>query len=311
MKKPYVFVITSFVVASVAIVLLVYYSFGVIERASMNHIIDVRLDRITLDIEQNDAELQTFISQISDDNESRAKALAIMILQSPSILNDNETLEEVRVALGVDDVNITDESGAIISGTSAYTGDIFSTGSYINEFSPAIKDKSFTKTVTEDVYGTKRFYTGVARLDKPGIVQITSTPTTLKRIVEYCDISNVTANNELLKKGCTAIIDTKTYKYISHTDSKMVSKGVQIHKANFEKHNDNFRSTLNGKRATVRYRHYGNDKIIMAIIPNNELYSSRNITVKTLCVVLSLMLVVTVLAVRQAVILKGNQNNGN
>ena len=49
----------------------------------------------------------------------------------------------------------------------------------------------------------------------------------------------------------------------------------------------------------------------MAIIPNSELYSSRNITMKTLCVVLSLMLIVTVLAVRQAVILKGNQNNGN
>lgn len=311
MKKPYVFVITSFVVASALIILLVYYSFGVIERAAMNKIIDVRLDKITVDIEQNDAELQAFISQISDDNESRAKALAIMILQSPSILNDNETLEEVRVALGVDDVNITDENGTIISGTSAYTGDIFSSDLYIDDFKPAIKNKSFSKTVTEDVYGTKRFYTGVARLDKSGIVQITSTPATLKKIIEYSDISAVTANNQLLRNGCTAIIDTKTYKYISHTDSDMISKGVQIHKGNFEKDKGNFPSMLNGKKATVRYRHYGEDKIIMAIIPNSELYSSRNITMKTLCVVLSLMLIVTVLAVRQAVILKGNQNNGN
>lgn len=310
MKKPYVFVITSYVVASAAIILLVYYSFGVIERAAMNDIIDVRLDRITTEIEQNNTELQTFISQISDDNESRAKALAFMILQSPSILNDSETLEEVRVALGVDDVNITDENGTIISGTSAYTGDIFSSSLYINDFLPAIKDKSFSKTVTEDVYGTKRFYTAVARLDKSGIVQITSTPETLKRIIQYSDISTVTANNQLLEKGCTAIIDTKTYKYISHTDPKMVSKGVQIHKTNFEKDKCNFSSTLNGKKATVRYRHYGDDKIIMAIIPNSELYSKRNITICTLCVVLSLILVVTVLAVRQAVILKGN-NNGN
>lgn len=303
-KKPYFFVITSFVLASAIIILLVYYSFGVVERSSMNDIIDIRLDKISEDIEQNNAELDTFIAQITADNESRAKALAIMILQSPSILNDNETLEEVRIALGVDDINISDKDGIIISGTSAYTGDIFGADNYIEDFMPAIKDKGFSKTVTEDVYGTKRFYTGVSRLDKAGIVQITSTPVTLKRIIQYSDISTVTADNQLLEKGCTAVIDTTTYKYISHTNSALVSKGVQIAKSNFENSKGNFSSILDGEKAMVRYRHYGEDKIIMAIIPNSELYSIRNVTITTLFIVLSILLIVTVLAVRQAVILR-------
>ncbi len=307
-KSPYFFVITSFILSSAIIISLVYYSFGVVERASMNKIMDVRLDRITEDIEENNTELEAFISQITADNESRAKALAFMILQNPSILKDNETLEEVRVALGVDDINITDQSGSVIAGTSAYTGDIFSSELYIVDFLPAIKNKSFSKTITEDVYGTKRFYTGVARLDKSGIVQITSTPLTLKRIITYSDISTVTQENQLMKKGCLAVIDMASYKYISHTDSKYVSTGVQIPKFNFEAEKGNFASTLNGKKATVRYRHYGDDKVVLAIVPNNEIYSVRNVTVKTLCVVLTLILVVTVLSVRQAVILKGKDN---
>lgn len=306
MKKgrPYVFVLVSYVLASALIILFVFYAFGVVARDGMNDQIDLRLDQIAQDIELNQTELDAFITQLSEDNESRAKALAIMLLESPSILGDNETLEEVRIALGADDVNISDKEGMIIAGTSAYTGDIFNSGNYIEEFMDAIKDKSFAKTITEDVYGTKRFYTGVARLDKPGIVQITSTPATLKRIIQYSDISTVTQNERLTKDGCTAVIDTASYKYLSHTNEKLVNTGVQIPKSSFDKKKGSFPSTLNGEKAMVRYRSYGEDKIILAIIPDSEIYSLRNVAVRTLCVTLVLLLFVVLLAVRQSIVLK-------
>ena len=308
MKKSYAFIIISYVLASVIIVLLVYYSFGVVERHDMNDIIDVRLDKISEDIEEKNGELEIFVDQITKDNESRAKALAFMILQTPFILKDNEALEEVRVALDVDEINISDKDGVIIAGTSAFTGDIFTSDSNVSAFLPGISNKSFSKTIVEDVNGTKWFCTGVARLDQPGFVQIASSPVSIKKVMQYADIANVTADNEIMNKGCTAVIDIKSYKYISHTNKDMVATGVQIPKSNFKKDKGNFKSILDGGNATVRYRHYGDDKIIMAIIPNSEIYIVRDVAVATLSVVLFIILVVTMLSVRQAFLLRGNDN---
>lgn len=302
--KPYVFVFLSYILASATIIFFIYYAFGVVERASMMDRVNIRLDEITEEIELKQNELDAFITQLAQDNESRAKALAIMILQSPSLLKDNETLEETRVALGVDDINISDENGIIVAGTSAYTGDIFGSGHYIEDFMPAIKDKSFAKTVTEDVYGTKRFYTGVARLDKAGIVQITSTPVTLKRIIQYSDIATVLGDNQSFEKGITAVIDTKTYKYLSHTNEKLISTGVQISRSRFEADEGSFASALNGKKATVIYRRYGEDKILLIQLPDSEIYSLRNTVAVTLGIVQAILLFVVLLAVRHSVVLK-------
>ncbi|MCX7657335.1 MAG: hypothetical protein N2Z57_01535 [Oscillospiraceae bacterium] len=298
-KKNYLFVALGFMIASVLLSMLTYYWVGTIEWDRICNSMNSKLEQIEEKIKKNQTETDTLVAQLKDDSLSKAKALSIMILESPSILKDVESLEETRIALGLDEINISDENGNIIASTSAYAANASDLSNHIPDFLPAIQNKSFSKTITEDVSGTKRFYTGVSRLDKPGVVQITSTPAYLRAIMSFYDISSVCAEDFMLKNGYTAIIDLNSYKYLSHSDKAMILKGVQIPKENFSSENGMFIAALAGKKSIVRYKK-NEDKIIMAAVPEGEIYSMRNSAVSSLAAVLPVMLIITLLLFRHS-----------
>lgn len=286
-------------IASVLLSMLTYYWVGTIEWDRICSSMNSKLEQIEEKIKKNQTETDTLVAQLKDDSLSKAKALSIMILESPSILKDVESLEETRIALGLDEINISDENGNIIASTSAYAANASDSGNHIPDFLPAIQNKSFSMTITEDVSGTKRFYTGVPRLDKPGVVQISSTPAYLRAIMSFYDISSVCAEDFMLENGYTAIIDLNSYKYLSHSDKVMISKGVQIPKESFSSENGMFIAALAGKKSIVRYKK-NEDKIIMAAVPEVEIYSMRNSAVSSLAAVLPVMLIITILLLRHS-----------
>ncbi|MEG0614543.1 MAG: hypothetical protein RR540_02210 [Oscillospiraceae bacterium] len=302
--KTYIFVIAIFTISCIILTFSVYYFYTVVEKNNIYDTIDERLDLVLSEAETNKNEYKTFSNQVCDDSQSKAKALSIMIMLNPSILKDAEMMEETRMALGVEEINVSDENGTIISGTGAYNGELDEINPEFSAFYPAISDRAFAKTIQSIQNGENIFFTGVARIDKLGVVQITTKSPFLDAISLYSDITTVTNGKPILTDGCVAILDLNEYKYISHTNPALVGASVQIPKENFVARKGNFDSILYGEKAVVRYRHYGYDKIIMAIIPLREVYNSRDSAVGALIITQALLLVVVVLAVRQAIILK-------
>ena len=307
-KKIYILTSVIYIIVSFVLTFCISYSMGVIAHNQSVKILKDRLEKTDKNITLFEKEKNQYIDQITDDSEAKAEALAVMIMQNPSMLKDAESLEDVRLALELIDINITDKDGVVIAGTSAFTGGAFEECDYIPDFMPAVSDKQFVKTFIENRNGTEYIFTGVSRLDKGGIIQIISSPMYYDTITGSWDIKKAVNNSNIENNECIGIIDKKTYKYVSHTDSVYLLRGEQFEKSLFDDDEGSFETVFEGENALLRYKQ--NEKyIIISMRTDKIIYKERNIISAVLISVLTVMLFVTLLLVRQALIMSSTKNS--
>lgn len=273
-----------------------YYSTGVVERSQARRIIDDRLDMMSEKIEEGYNQAAVIKNQVCENYEYRAKMIALMISQSTSSISDENSLEEMRIAINADEINITNSSGMIEYSTSYHQG------SYAEQiFIDNMSDRNFTKAIITEDEGSEKIIIGTARVDKTGIIQITFTTDNIEQLVSYFDISKVTSEYPLLNSGCMAVIDRKSYTYLSHTDSALTDTAVQIPAEKFNGEKYNFYSYYNGNKVFIRYRIY-DDKIIFGMLPADEIYSSRNMVTAWVAVISIILSGISCLVLRKHII---------
>lgn len=273
-----------------------YYSTGVVERSQARRIIDDRLDMMSEKIEEGYNQAAVIKNQVCENYEYRAKMIALMISQSTSSISDENSLEEMRIAINADEINITNSSGIIEYSTSYHQG------SYAEQiFIDNMSDRNFTKAIITEDEGSEKIIIGTARVDKTGIIQITFTTDNIEQLVSYFDISKVTSEYPLLNSGCMAVIDRKSYTYLSHTDSALTDTAVQIPAEKFNGEKYNFYSYYNGNKVFIRYRIY-DDKIIFGMLPADEIYSSRNMVTAWVAVISIILSGISCLVLRKHII---------
>ena len=283
-------------IASFICTFLSYYSTGVVERSQARRIIDDRLDMMSEKIEEGYNQAAVIKNQVCENYEYRAKMIALMISQSTSSISDENSLEEMRIAINADEINITDSSGMIEYSTSYHQG------SYAEQiFIDNMSDRNFTKAIITEDEGSEKIIIGTARVDKTGIIQITFTTDNIEQLVSYFDISKVTSEYPLLNSGCMAVIDRKSYTYLSHTDSALTDTAVQIPAEKFNGEKYNFYSYYNGNKVFIRYRIY-DDKIIFGMLPADEIYSSRNMVTAWVAVISIILSGISCLVLRKHII---------
>lgn len=282
--------------ASFICTFLSYYSTGVVERSQAKRIIDDRLDMMSEKIEEGYNQAVVIKNQVCENYEYRAKMIALMISQSTSSISDENSLEEMRIAINADEINITDSSGMIEYSTSYHQG------SYAEQiFIDNMADRNFTKAIITEDEGSEKIIIGTARVDKTGIIQITFTTDNIEQLVSYFDISNVTSEYPLLNSGCMAVIDRQSYTYLSHTDSALTDTAVQIPAEKFNGEKYNFYSYYNGNKVFIRYRIY-DDKIIFGMLPADEIYSSRDMVTAWVAVISIILSGISCLVLRKHII---------
>jgi len=301
-KNPYIFMILCMLIASFICTFLSYYSTGVVERSQAKRIIDDRLDMMSEKIEEGYNEAVVIRNQVCENYEYRAKMIALMISQSTSSISDENSLEEMRIAINADEINITDSSGMIEYSTSYHQG------SYAEQiFIDNMSDRNFTKAIIAEDEGSEKIIIGTARVDETGIIQITFTTDNIEQLVSYFDISKVTSEYPLLNSGCMAVIDRKSYTYLSHTDSALTDTAVQIPAEKFNGEKYNFYSYYNGNKVFIRYRIY-DDKIIFGMLPADEIYSSRNMVTVWVAVISLILSGISCLVLRKHIIDETNSD---
>jgi hypothetical protein len=249
--------------------LLAYYCSSVVEFNIYKDIIDVRLDKIETRLNSDLDERQALTDEIISDCEEKAKMVAMLISQNSEELSYELSLEEIRVISNAEEINVCDTSGAIKYSTSTYGNDdtIDKDSAYYSAL------EGFTKS-TNTADGQIVTYTN--RLDSDGVIQLVFSSDSMRSMLKSTDISMVTSEYPLFKNGFTAIIDSSSYTYLSHTDTSLVGTPSQLPQDQFDftKEKDGFFCFVGGKKSYVRY-YICDDMILLGVVPTNEIYRLR------------------------------------
>lgn len=306
MKKSFLrFVIINIVIFAAILVNLAFYMLGIIERESVTKLVDKRFQTLQGSIDESNEEIEKILSQVSNDNIAKAKALAIILNQSPGAYLDNEAIEEIRIALNVDEIMITNSSGIVVAGTSPYIRQDFHNSEVEKQFLPAITDKNFAKTVNVNNKDSFSQLAATSRLDEAGIIVIEASDEYFSRALTLAGISNVASGFSILKNGRAAIVSKDSWEYVSHTNEELIGTPVQIPQEKFKNLNTTgkgrFKYNLMGKKSYVFYQEYKGN-ILVADIPLSEVYLRRNYVLVSMLISLSILSLIVVLAVRKKLI---------
>jgi serine phosphatase RsbU (regulator of sigma subunit) len=210
---------------------------------------------------------------------AKARAFARMIAMKPSLLKDRSELERIRATLDVDELHVSDEKGILIASIpKAYEGYAMNSSAQSRAFMPALADPGFAlaqdpkeKGINYELFQ----YAGVARIDKPGIVQIGYHPRRLQKAMEVADIEQLSAGFRIGTKG--RIIIARNGWIVSIDDRSFLGKTLQdygISPSEIESESD-FRLKIQDTLYIALAREYEGYTLI-GMLPHSEMYVGRN-----------------------------------
>ncbi|MCQ2389496.1 MAG: serine/threonine-protein phosphatase [Kiritimatiellae bacterium] len=150
---------------------------------------------------------------------SRARALAQLIAENPAVLDaaNRAKFNSYASLLGVDEMHVSDEKGVLVRSLPAlYEGFNMAGSAQSAAFMPAITNAAFEfvqdpthkglATVAGDTGITFFQYAGVARKDRPGIVEIGYRASRLAEAMRLADIDEIAATTRIGHDGRVKIV---------------------------------------------------------------------------------------------------------
>ncbi len=293
-------------VFTLAIMFLAYYSTGVVGRWETREMISERLEQLSNSLDENIKRSTEITQEIYENYKSKSRITAIMLSKNTGIMQSDVSFEEMRVIIGASSISVSDDSGVI-----EYSTSLSGKKEMVNkEFLPAVDNKVFSEAMLYHNNGKTTVLTGSSRLDADGVIQIEYDPQDAEMILKLNDLSRFITDIPLMVNGHFALIDSETYKYISHTDSIMNGTGVQFPADEFEEEKGWFRSEFEGEDVLVQYlKHDG--YILVGTLPFSEIYSHRNSVVVWLAFALSTSAFITILTVRNKILIYNSHQEKN
>lgn len=215
----------------------------------------------------------------------KAKFFAQMIYYNPKIVTDYSELEKTRAFLDVDETHISNNKGILIASIpKKYKGFDMSTTQQSEPFMQALKNPHFELVQEPMLRGAKDGifqYAGVARIGTPGIVEIGFKPERLEEAIRLADIKNISGGFRIGKSGSIIILKDNqivssgitSEKYIDHIEKNIMKLSIVPHKR--------FKIKIDG----VKYAGLSDEwkgYTIVGILPESEMYLSRNSVVRAL-----------------------------
>ena len=197
---------------------------------------------------------------------AKTHAFALLIASDPSILHNKEQLDAVRKKLDVDELHVSDEKGVLQWSVSFnksldYRGYDMNSQEQSAAFMPALTDKKFELVQEPQVSGSYKIlfqYVGVARIDKPGIVQIGYRPERIIEAQHLADIKQIEEDTRIGTNGTLYIIEKPDLP----ADYKKVTR------------------TGNSIQLSIAFGKY----LLTAELPEEEMYVSRDSVLKVLII---------------------------
>lgn len=253
-----------------------FYFAGQLIEGNMSQLSQSKLDEIQNTIIDRGAEVSVKKQEINKEYLEKAKILSYVIKQNPEFILNNSALFDMAASLGVDEIHITDENGIIKWGTVAsFYGMDFNTDESMKPFLQGLTNTDFELVQDPTVRSSDNVlfqYAGVARKDKPGIVQVGVAPKKLQNELKKADISSISKDSAFGANGTVIIVDKDSDLIVSHIDPLMQGRkasefdwGNKIR----ENESDEFKYIVDGAEYYMKYQASGQN-IICATIPVEE-----------------------------------------
>ncbi|MDY5051468.1 MAG: histidine kinase dimerization/phospho-acceptor domain-containing protein, partial [Candidatus Mucispirillum faecigallinarum] len=179
---------------------------------------------VNYDNSQHDIMLNEYKSSVL----GTASNIALLIKADNSYLHDQIKLDELRRALKLDEIFVTDINMQV-EASSPRSDNLSSSCVHVNEFVSGIYQNNFQKYLSPsfcDRYKEFMQYTGVSRIDKPGIVMIGRKSSNIKSVIKSSMLDNVSSIYSIYQNGFIAVIDKETHTIISYKDSKYLGLDI-------------------------------------------------------------------------------------
>lgn len=282
-------------------------------KSTAKNMAEIRIADVIEKLAANELDTAELTEQLNSDYIAKADAFAEMIKLDTSILDDAKRLDEIAAMLDVDELHVTDEKGVIYWGTvPEYYGFDFNSSDQTREFLPILKDSSVKIAQEPQPNGAsgKLFqYISVARKDSTGIVQVGNTPERLQRQIEKNNIDNVLDSFTVGSTGYVIAISKSDGLIAAHPNKELI--GVTAAEAGISEKllggTDGVFCKINGE-SVYCVTGENDGYILIAAMPQNEVYSSRTMLMLIFVVSIAVMLVIVIMLINnliQKVIING------
>jgi signal transduction histidine kinase/CheY-like chemotaxis protein len=217
------------------------------------------------------------MEELDAKNLALARALAQMVAEDPTML-ETPNMQKAADLLGVDEVYVTDEVGVLVWGNAPENfGFDFRTTDQTKPFLRILEDPGYElaqEPSSRGVDGEMFQYVGVARQDKPGIVQVGLSITTLNQIQDSINLQNAVDMVKVGQNGGVLVLSQdRTVVAASDYYQTGDSVGTEAWTAQLsDSDSGDVDLTLGNKAMAGKFAH-SDDYIIVVYLPQQELDS--------------------------------------
>ena len=175
-----------------------------------------------------DRTIDIVMSKMDDKNLALSRALAEIVKLNPNAVEYTEEMERLAMLLDVTEVHVMDENGVLWWGNvPGYYGFDFRTTDQTIPFLKILEDPAYElaqEPMPNGSFGYLFQYTGVARTDKKGLVQVGIEMKVIDDIKSALDMRNFIRNQKIGDNGFSFIIDNGIMEF--HPDDSNIGKDI-------------------------------------------------------------------------------------
>lgn len=306
MKKIFISEVIKYaLIIGISVITLVWASLSRSTMATLERTLESYLQSSINIIEYDKSQHNMMLNEYKSSVLATASNIALLIKADNSYLTNQTKLDELRRILKLDEILITDINMQLVAMSSSEKN-IQSSCVHINDFVSGIYQNNFQKYMEPafcDRYKEFIQYTGVSRLDKPGIIMIGRKSTNIKGIIKASIMDNLSSIYSIYKNGFITVIDKESHTIISYKDNKFL--GIDIEDLGIDV--DTLRSSMEvskvmieGHDAFALLRDSG-DYSFIAIAFKNDVYFSVYVYVFIIIASITLMVIFMQLFMLQVV----------
>ena len=177
-------------------------------------------------LESNQEEIDNLTRDLGENSLAKSKAFADIIAADPTIISNQDKMNELMDDLKVSELHVIDENGIITHSTvDAYIGFDMGSGEQSAAFLVIIDDPTIeiVQEPQENAAEAKLMqYVGVARKDAIGFVQVGIRPGMLEQALAGTAIDVVLSDIDFGKKGYVWAVDMQSGQITAHPDQKLI-----------------------------------------------------------------------------------------
>lgn len=298
MISRYMRLITCMLVA-IILIIIVYIQITNEQRQAYENAVRT-FQQIKQLLEQNQEEFEEVRKEYSETCLHNAEAIAYIIQNNPSVLNNVEELKRIAQVMEVDEIHIFDDTGRIYAGTHPeYYDFTFDSGEQMMFFKPMLEDKSLklVQEITPNTAEAKMMqYSALWSNNEEFIVQVGMEPVNVMKATQKNELSYLFSLFRVNPDAEYYAIDIESGQIIGSTELEYLGKNLTelgLKQEYFVSFDKGFHAVINGRDSFCVFEKVGGS-YIGRVIPSEELY--RRVLWTTVTLTICLIVIASILA---------------